>query len=399
MFFLGIDIGKNSHVASLIDDKKKVIFKAFSFSNSTEGANSLINKLEPFCDSLDIAMEATGHYWINLFSFLLQKNFSVHLINPIQTDGWRNSTEIRKRKNDTIDSILIADLLRYGDFVESTLSNEDYLSLKNLTRFRSYLISSTGDLKRKTIALLDQVFPEYEKCFSDVFGKTSKEILLSFTTPQEFENISSSKLTKALENITLKKFAKKKIEELSEKAKTTIGVKFCLDSFSLQIKMLIEQISFIETQVESIEEEISTIMSKLDSPITTIPGIGPVIGATILGELGDISRFSNASKVVAYAGLDSVYHSLFTNFTSLLAINFLKGNISISGANQPLPITKSSVALKCSSVVTLNLLRIKFTILFVLNGFFLIIRLYVSNSLNFSNVSFSILFSLYRLSK
>ncbi|WP_315523714.1 IS110 family transposase [Fusobacterium massiliense] len=306
MFFLGIDIGKNSHVASLIDDKKKVIFKAFSFSNSTEGANSLIKKLEPFCDSLDIAMEATGHYWINLFSFLIQKKFSVHLINPIQTDGWRNSTEIRKRKNDTIDSILIADLLRYGDFVESSLSNEDYLSLKNLTCFRSYLISSTSDLKRKTIALLDQVFPEYEKCFSDVFGKTSKEILLSFTTPQDFENISSSKLTKALENITMKKFAKKKIEELSEKAKTIIGVKFCLDSFSLQIKILIEQISFIETQVELIEEEISTIMSKLNSPITTIPGIGSVIGATILGELGDISRFSNASKIVAYAGLDSI---------------------------------------------------------------------------------------------
>lgn len=150
------------------------------------------------------------------------------------------------------------------------------------------------------------LFPEYKKCFSDVFGKTSKEILLSFTTPQEFENISSSKLSKALENITMKKFAKKKIEELSEKAKTTIGVKFCLDSFSLQIKMLIEQISFIETQVESIEEEISTIMSKLDSPISTIPEIGSIIGVTILGELGDISRFSNVSKVVAYAGLDSV---------------------------------------------------------------------------------------------
>ncbi|SDB41816.1 Transposase IS116/IS110/IS902 family protein [Fusobacterium necrophorum] len=176
----------------------------------------------------------------------------------------------------------------------------------NVTRFRRYLISSTANLKRKTIVLLDQVFPEYKKCFSDVFEKTSKEILLSFTTPQGFENISSSKLSKALKNITMKKFAKKKIEELSEKAKTTTGVKFCLDSFSLQIKMLIEQISFIENQVESIEEAISTIMAKLDSPITAIPGIGPVIGATILGELGDISRFSNVSKIVAYAGLDSV---------------------------------------------------------------------------------------------
>ncbi len=73
MFLLGIDIAKLNHVASLIDNKKKVIFKAFSFSNSTEGTNSLIKKLEPFYDSLDIAMEATGHYWINLFSFLLQK--------------------------------------------------------------------------------------------------------------------------------------------------------------------------------------------------------------------------------------------------------------------------------------------------------------------------------------
>ncbi|WP_205727760.1 hypothetical protein [Fusobacterium canifelinum] len=100
----------------------------------------------------------------------------------------------------------------------------------------------------------------------------------------------------------MKKFAKKKIKELSKKVKTTIGIKFCLDSFLLQIKMLIEQISFIENQVESTEEEISTIMTKLDSPITTISEIEPATDATILGELGEISRFSNASKIVAHAG-------------------------------------------------------------------------------------------------
>lgn len=80
----------------------------------------------------------------------------------------------------------------------------------------------------------------------------------------------------------MKKFAKKIIEELSRKVKTTICIKFCFDSFLLQIQMLIEQISFIENQLESIEEEILTIMAKLDSPITTILGIGSVIGATIL---------------------------------------------------------------------------------------------------------------------
>ena len=305
MFYLGIDIGKNTHVASLVDDKKKVIFKAFSFSNSIDGAESLILKLEAFKNELEVGMEATGHYWLSLYSYLVEKNFTVRVINPIQTDGWRQGIEIRKRKTDVIDSILIADLLRYGDFVETSLSNEDYLSLRNLSRFRSYLISSIGDLKRKTIALLDQVFPEYASSFSNIFGKTSKEILSNFSTPSDFEDINSDDLNTFLESVSKKNYASKKIDELSKKASSSFGINFCLDSFSLQIKMLIEQISFIQNQVSNVENEIEVLLEKLNSPITTIPGIGSVNAATILGEIGDIKRFSNPSKLVAYAGLDA----------------------------------------------------------------------------------------------
>lgn len=305
MFYLGIDIGKNTHVASLIDDKKKVIFKAFSFSNSIDGAESLILKLEAFKNELEVGMEATGHYWLSLYSYLVEKNFTVRVINPIQTDGWRQGIEIRKRKTDIIDSLLIADLLRYGDFVETSLSNEDYLSLRNLSRFRSYLISSIGDLKRKTIALLDQVFPEYASSFSNIFGKTSKEILSNFSTPSDFEDINSDDLNTFLESVTRKNYASKKIDELSKKASSSFGINLCLDSFSLQIKMLIEQISFIQNQVLDVENEIEVLLEKLNSPITTIPGIGSINAATILGEIGDIKRFSNPSKLVAYAGLDA----------------------------------------------------------------------------------------------
>lgn len=305
MFYLGIDIGKNTHVASLVDDKKKVIFKAFSFSNSIDGAESLILKLEAFKNELEVGMEATGHYWLSLYSYLVEKNFTVRVINPIQTDGWRQGIEIRKRKTDVIDSILIADLLRYGDFVETSLSNEDYLSLRNLSRFRSYLISSIGDLKRKTIALLDQVFPEYASSFSNIFGKTSKEILSNFSTPSDFEDINSDDLNTFLESVSKKNYASKKIDELSKKASSSFGINFCLDSFSLQIKMLIEQISFIQNQVSDVENEIEVLLEKLNSLITTIPGIGSVNAATILGEIGDIKRFSNPSKLVAYAGLDA----------------------------------------------------------------------------------------------
>lgn len=306
MFYLGIDVGKNTHVASLLDDSSKPVFKAFSFSNSTQGASSLLDKLSSFSKKdISIGMEATGHYWLSIYSFLIDNGFVVHVVNPIQTDGWRKGTEIRKRKTDVIDSVLIADLIRYGDFVETSLSDENTLSLRNLSRFRSYLVSSISDLKRKVICVLDQVFPEYQAVFSDVFGKTSKELLLHLQTAEDFEHITSKQLNKILKNVSRKDFAKNKLTQISELAKDSFGLTFCRDSFSLQLKMLIAHIQFIEAQVFDVENEMQLILDKLDSPITSIPGIACVTAATILGEIGDISRFSNASKLAAYAGIDA----------------------------------------------------------------------------------------------
>lgn len=207
MYFLGIDIGKRTHVASLMSEKGTVLFKAFSFSNSSEGGKSLMVQVNKFVESLnelEVGMEATGHYWLSLYTFLLNENVKIYVVNPIQTDGWRKGIEIRKRKTDIIDSILIADLIRYGDFLETVLASEEIISLKNLSRFRNYLTQSTSDLKRKAIAVLDQVFPEYETVFLDVFGKTSKEILLNFSTSSDFETITSTQLSDVLEHLRMK---------------------------------------------------------------------------------------------------------------------------------------------------------------------------------------------------
>jgi len=308
MLYLGIDIGKYTHVASLLNEKGEPVFKAFSFSNTLDDGDSLLVKLHSHIsspDDVDIAMEATGHYWLSLYSFLIGKGFGVHVINPLQTDGWRKGIEIRKRKTDAIDSILIADLLRYGDFVETSLSDENTLSLRNLSRFRNYLVGSIGDLKRKTICVLDQVFPEYQSVFSDIFGQTSKELLRNFQSPSDFENITASQIKKALTKITLKKYAAHKIDQISSIASRSFGVTFCQDSFSFQVKLLIEQMNFIEKQVKDVEEKMNRILTKIDTPIQTIPGIGSVTAAAILGEIGDISRFSSPSKLVAYAGIDA----------------------------------------------------------------------------------------------
>ena len=308
MFYLGIDIGKNNHVASLIDQNGKIVFKAFSFSNTTDGADSLINKLNLSVSdlfSVEIGMEATGHYWLALYSFLIEKLFLIHVINPIQTDGWRRGLEIRKRKTDVIDSVLIADLIRYGDFVETHLSDENILSLRNLCRFRNYLVDSIADLKRKIICVLDQVFPEYESVFSNIFGKTSKEILLQFSTPSELEKLSVDTLADLLASLSRKKISYEKAEILSDKAAHSFGVTFCQESFVFQLKLLITQMQFIEQQVKDTENEIKAYMQKINSPITSIPGIGLITGAAILSEIGDISKFNNPAKLVAYAGIDA----------------------------------------------------------------------------------------------
>jgi len=307
MLYLGIDIAKNTHVASLLNESEKPLFKAFSFSNTTDGANSLIEKLDHHAKSVsevEIGLEATGHYWLSVYSFLIERGYTVYVINPLQTDGWRKGIEIRTRKTDAIASVLIAELIRYGNFVETTLADENIMSLRSLSRFRNYLVSSISDLKRKVICVLDQVFPEYQSVFSDVFGKTSKELLLHFQTADDFENITAAQIENALKNITLKSFAKNKLSQISEIAAKSFGLGFCRDSFSLQLKLLIEQIKFIEAQVDDVETQIKQILVKVNSPITTIPGIGSVNAAVILGEIGDINRFSNPSKLAAYAGID-----------------------------------------------------------------------------------------------
>ena len=308
MLFVGIDIGKNNHVASMMDEYGKVVFKAFSFSNTTDGGNALFSKLSSYSSNpsdFEIGMEATGHYWLSVYSFLFEKGFLLHVINPIQTDGWRKGTEIRKRKNDTIDSVLIADLIRYGQFVQTRLADEDLFSLRTLTRFRTYLVESISDLKRKVVCVLDQIFPEYQSIFSDIFGKTSKEILLQFSSPIDFETISSESLAELLAQLSRQKIGAAKAEQLKAAASSSFGITFAKNSFTFQLKALIEQISFIENQVKETESEISNIMRKLDSPITTITGIGNVTGAAIISEIGDISKFDNPRKLVAFAGLDA----------------------------------------------------------------------------------------------
>ncbi len=306
IFFAGIDIAKHKHEASVIDANGSLLLDSISFPNTREGCKKLITlfiKLDVPKDAVVIGMEATGHYWLSVYSFFVELGYDVRVINPIQSDAFRKMY-IRQTKNDSKDSFVIAQIMRFGQFSATQLSEENVMALRQLSRYRLSLVSECGDCKRKVIALLDQVFPEYDKLFSDTFGSASKELLLQCQTPEDMLSISTRKLTTLLTRASNGHFNVQKAQQLKTAAKESFGVTFAKDAFSFQIRQLIEQIIFLEKQIEALEKKLGALLQQTNTVITTIPGIGEALGAAIVGEIGDINRFDAPNKLVAFAGLD-----------------------------------------------------------------------------------------------
>lgn len=306
MIIIGIDIGKNKHEATLIDEKGNIIGKSIKFENSTAGFNKLISSINNYNISNDkfvFSMEATGHYWLALFSKLVESDYNVQVINPIQTDACRKFY-IRETKNDSKDSFLIAQVTRFNGYSKTTLPDEVMISLKELTRFRTFLVDDISDYKRKATVVLDKIFPEYTQIFSDTFGKTSKEILTKYPLPKDILNEDLESLAKVLSTSSKGRLGYSKAEQLQNLAKESFCIKFATEALVMEIKSILSTIEHLQNQVSKLDEKIAVLLRSLGTTIETIPGIGPVLGAIIVSEIDDINRFSHASKLVAYAGID-----------------------------------------------------------------------------------------------
>lgn len=306
MYYAGIDIAKRNHEASVIDANGQSLVESLSFPNTQAGCEKfcqLLQRLHISPGELIIGLEATGHYWLAVYAFLVEKGFTVHVINPIQSDAFRRMS-IRQTKTDAIDALLIAQIMRFGQYSATSLSEENIIALRQLSRYRLAIVDICGDCKRRVIALLDQVFPEYENLFSDIFGVSSRELLLRCQTPEDMLAISTEELSKLLAKASRGRFAEGKAREIQVAAVHTFGISYAKEAFAFQIRQLIEQICFSEKQLEQLEAQIASVLHRTNQVIATIPGVGETLGAVILSEIGDIHRFDSPAKLVAFAGLD-----------------------------------------------------------------------------------------------
>ena len=306
MFIVGIDIAKRNHEVSIVTSEGQIVQRPFSIRNNCTGYNLMmakVKKLTNIKSQIVFAMESTAHYWLALYTRLKKDGYTVIVLNPIQTRAMREMF-IRKTKTDAKDSFVIAELIRFGRYVESNVAQDKLLALKELCRNRAYMVDMASDLKRKIIALIDRVFPEYEAQFDSMFCKSSVAVLKKYPTPQRLSNAHLSKLTEILWSNSNGYFGEWKAKELKTLARNSFGIEDCENTYSTLIESMLDQLQSLTETTDELEQKIEDLFKKLDSTITSIPGIGPLLGATIISEIGDVSRFSSADKLAAYIGVD-----------------------------------------------------------------------------------------------
>ena len=308
MFYVGIDLAKRRHSASVVRDDGKRLVRGFSFPNSAEGFAALLARLAGVGatggDS-KVCLEATGHYGRNLIAFLEGRGYEVFEVNPLLTASWRRVTSVRKVKNDAVDAEALALWLLAGNPTARRRAKDESDDLRTLARSRTSLSHMIGDCKRRAVAILDVTFPELHGFFSDDFGVAATAVLMRW---QSAEALSHARLDSIRKEVREAggRLSGARIAELRELARDSVGTASAPLAF--QLRQLLAQIEFTRGQMAELDAELARMVE--GSPVLTIPGVGTVCAAVILGEYGDVSRFADASKMLAFAGCDpSVFES------------------------------------------------------------------------------------------
>lgn len=312
MISVGIDIAKDKHDCFIISSEGEVLADVFTIPNSMEGFRCLLERIRG-CSSLQdkirVGLEATGHYSYNLLGFLLDNGLPTYVLNPLHTNLYRKSLSLRKTKTDRVDARTIAAMLLSDvglkPYTDTAYHNEE---LKSLTRYRFDKVKERGKLKQSVARLVCILFPELEKLVPTLHLASVYALLVEFPGAKQVAGAHLTRLKTLLQEASKGRYGRDMAVEIRDTARDSIGS--VMPAKSLELRHTIHLIHELDGEIDEIESEIQAIMDEMHSPITTIPGIGTRMGAMILAEAGDLSRFDSPDKLLAYAGLSpSTYQS------------------------------------------------------------------------------------------
>ena len=310
MNYVGIDVAKDKHECVVISERNEIKVPCFSFDNTRAGFTSLSETIKAVSGNkpgeVKIGLESTGHYSTNLLSFLVGQGWTVIQLNPISVGDYKKAQSLRRTKTDKNDARYIAEMM-ITDRNKPYQEQEYHISeLKSITRARYRLTREMQNIKGRFRRSLHLLFPEYPGLFGVLYRGASLDLIAKYPSAKEISEIHLTTLTNFLKEHSHGVLGKGKAKEIKEAAKQSIGHYSAGDAFEL--KMIAERILFMQRQRKEIDERIEEIMRELNSPVTTIPGVGIYTGAVIIAEIGDISNFDSPSKLQAYAGMDPMIY-------------------------------------------------------------------------------------------
>lgn len=315
MYVVGIDVSKYKHDCIVIDDAGVVIKDVFSFDNNRIGFIQFLDAIKAL-DSNQvrrIGFESTGHYQDNLKVFLEQSGLDFMELNALLVHRFRESQTLRGVKTDKTDARLIASYLLQAEYKPYPKKAYHILALSSLCKRHFDLINERTKYLIRITNFLDKTFPEFKKFMNDrLKSKTAMYILHKYFIPKRIASMTVDSYNN-LRKESYGKFSVSKFNQLKELAKNTVGNSSETDIF--EIRSLLRIYDTLEEEISLVENKITQPMSKIDSKIPTIGGIGLISAATIIAEIEDISRFSSPDKLLAFAGLDPrIYQSGTQNF-------------------------------------------------------------------------------------
>ena len=175
MRFAGIDIAAETHVIAAVDEADRVLIKPTKITEDASGYERLWELLGDPRDTL-VAMEATGHYWKNLFATLVARGFVVALLNPLRTARFA-SEELARTKTDAIDALGIARFTAQKRPPATRLPDSATDELRELVRLRDRLVQDFGDHLRQLHRLVDLGFPEFTRYVRSLDSELATAIL------------------------------------------------------------------------------------------------------------------------------------------------------------------------------------------------------------------------------
>ena len=320
MYYVGIDIAKRSHVAVVLNEDNTLKVKPFSFNNDELGFKKLLIHLQTLCCDMSdmvIGMEATGLLFENLYRYLQSLEYNVVLLNPYQTAKFREMDTMKRVKNDNIDSVMIAALLKSGRFSEGYVSQEQLQSLRELYRHRASIEHQLKALKRQTSTILTVVFPELETVIRDPFNITGLALLDKYPTAKHFHHASVERILKTFRGIKGNNFNRVKAQALLDASKRSIYSGVASEARALNIRMNIAQIRLLQAQLDEtlsamqslfserseVKKEDREVMETLIDNLRTIPGVADKTILALLAECGNLDRFYAPKALIGFLGL------------------------------------------------------------------------------------------------